>query len=390
MNESKCAICGSPIYGNNLYCQEHQATSRYTVSEILAIPEIKRLARKKRPVDAAKLLPIDKNILLWTQTNLTGMVLDVTTSDMNSWTHIPKMNGYVLETNYGKALLENVGPLDNLRKILDMLGPEGLQYTLATLAHIEDHIRRKYGTPPESRNELTPIKIVVSDLLRTMGRQPSGNTFHRDQQLKPRRFLKAQSMVEYVDIKPTQKNKTVVQIGPLINMLGTEFETCLPFEDITDAGEVVSITVLPGEAVYEHMRKGIRWCHPQLVKYHPSRQKYEIAIGFYLGQLSVNRRNKPEQEYVALGSIERGSGVDCFDKNISRRLIRIEETLNRLAEDGIIPGVQTPGGKYKAITVENNNLTDPIEKIRTKKVKVVHAEVLANGYQPMLNTSNQP
>lgn len=345
--------------------------------------ELPQPPRRLRPTDAAKLLPLDKNLQLWTQTHLTSMVLDVTTSKAEDWLHIPKMNGYALDTQHGTALLENIGTMDNLRRILDMLGPEGLQYTLATLAHIGDVTQRKYGSLPESITGINPIKIVVTDLLRTMGRKPDGNTFSREQQLRPRHFLKAQSMVDYADIQPTKSGRSKLGIGPLIHVLNTELETTLPFDDMPDPGEVVSIIVMPGEAVFQLMRKGIRWCHPQLLRYHPLKRKYEIAIGFYVQQLAVNRRNKPGQEYVAIGSIDRGSGVESQDRNVSRRLMRIEEALNRLAEDGVIPGAPTPGGSHKAIFLDETTIADPIERARARKVKVVDSEALPNGYVPL-------
>ena len=348
--------------------------------------------RRTRPEDAANILPLEKSIRLWTQTHLTGLVLDVTTSTPDAWKHIPKMNGYALETAHGKALIENIGTWENLRKILDMLGPEGLQYTLASLAHIEDVTRRKFGGLPDAITGVTPVRIACTDLLRSMGRKPDGNTYSREQQLRPRRFLKAQSMVEYLDIEPTKNGRTKMRIGPLINILNTEVEATLPFEDIPDDGEVVSVLVMPGEAVYQLMRKGIRWCHPQLLKY-DSKLKYEIAIGFYLGQLATNRRNKLDQEYVAIGSIERGSGVESYDKaNVRRRLSRIIDALNRLAQDGVIPGQLDSAGKITAIfqTPQSSQKLDAVESKRAMKVKVVHPDALPNGYIPLPCTANQP
>lgn len=371
-------------------------TPERTLTDLLrgmsASDEIKP-ARRIRPIGAAKLQPLDKNLQLWTNTNLTKMVLDVTTSPAESWKPFEKRNGFTLETDSGMAILENVGTFDNLKKILDMLGPEGLQYTLATLGHIEDLIKRTYGKPPESRDDLKPIRIVVNDLLRSMDKKPDGNTFSRTQQLRPRHFLKAQNLVEYADIKSTTSGKARIPIGPLINYLDAELETRLPFDDIPNDGEVLSITVLPGRAVYEHIRKGVRWCHPQLLKYE-SGLKYEITIGLYMQQLALTRRNKQDQEYVAIGSIERGSGVVSFGKSSPRRRVdRIIKALNRLAQDGVIPGETDPTTKeVKAIFQQADNAMqyDAIESKRAMKVKVIDQYALPNGYEPLPCTPNQP
>lgn len=353
-----------------------------------------KTTRRTCPSDAVKLQPFNENLPLWNQHNLSKLVLGVATSNPNTWTHVPKKNGFLLKKeDSGIAILENIGAFDNLKKILKLLGPEGLQYTLAILAHIEETIRRTYSNPPESITGINPMRIVVSDLLRTMGKKPDGNTFKREKQFRTRNFLKAQSMVEYFDIKPTKTGKPTMRIGPLITINSTEIESNLPFEDIPESGEVVSIIVTPGPVVYELMRKGIRWCHPRLLEYHPNNQKYEIAMGFYIRQLAANKRGKQDQDYVTIRAIERGSGVGSFDSNPRRRMAKIVRALNRLAEDGLIPGEYNAKiDKYQAVLTQskNNSRLDSVESTRETMARVVAKESLPNGYTPLLCTTNPP
>jgi hypothetical protein len=213
-----------------------------------------------------------------------------------------------------------------------------------------------------------------------MDKASTGNTYSRAQQTKPREFLIAQSLVHYVDIKPTSAGNARLNVGPVINILDTEIETPLPFDDIPKTGEVVSIAVLPGKAAYDLIRKGISWCHPKLCQYHPHNQKYAIQIGFYLQQLALIRRNKEGQKWVSFGQIERGSGVNKYDeKNVSRRLHHIEEALDQLAKDSIIPAQKDPKtGQSRAIIEAGPRKLKPntLEGMRDRKVRIATDEAL--------------
>lgn len=345
--------------------------------ELLQTQQGKSLQRK-RPADAVKLLPVLQDLHLPTQKNLTGIMQYVTTSKPDDWE--PHMNAYILKTPYGKALMENIGTIEQLGRILDKLGPEGFQFTLATLHHIAGVLQRKHGGNLPEWDKLNPIRIICTDLLRTMGKAPTGNTYSRTQQMKPREFLIAQSLVHYVDIKPTNERNAKLNVGPVINILDTEIETPLPLDDIPNTGEVISIAILPGKAAYDLIRKGISWCSPKLLHYHPHNQKYAIQIGFYLEQLSLVRRNKAGQEWVSLGTIERGSGVNKYDeKNVSRRLDHIKEALDQLAKDSIIPAQKDPKtGQSRAILKEGTQKLKPntLEGKRDRQVKIATDKAL--------------
>jgi hypothetical protein len=296
------------------------------------------LGKSRRPVDLFKGQPIERPIKMWVESHFTGTVLAAHTQPVEQWHYVQSISGFSLETKHGKAIIRNVGTVDALRNILDKLGPEALQYELAALCQIEEKERKKHGNLPEY-NELTPTKISASDLLRAMGRKPDGGTFWRETQMRPWRSLVAASAIKYLDIVPTHKGKAKLRIGSVLNILNEELEATLPFDDIEPKeDEVISLIVMPGQAAWDMIRSGLAWCHPKLLKYHPIRHKYEIAIGFYLLQLQAVRRNKEGQDYVSLGTVERESGVEKFDGLDRRRLPRVEKALQKLAADGIIGG----------------------------------------------------
>lgn len=295
--------------------------------------------RRQRPADLATLLPIDRPIRLWTQTHFTSLLLDVHGSTAQDWTYHAGLEGYYLQTAHGRALVEGTKTLEALQAILDTLGAEALQCELAALCHIEEQERRKHGKLPKF-DDITPITVGASQLLKSMGREPDGNTFSRRQQLKARKYLKAAARIEYMDITPTEKGKRKLQVGPVVSVVGTSTDIALPFDDLPPADEIISLKILPGETAWEMIRSGVSWCHPQLLKYHPEREKYEIAIGFYLLQIQANRRNKLGQDYISISSIDAGSGVNRFDTRDRRRLPRIEKALHKLAADGVIGGIE--------------------------------------------------
>lgn len=357
--------------------------------------------RRQRPADLANLLPISHPIRLWTQSHLTGIMLDVHASkDPSEWTYHDGINGFYLETRHGRAIIHNVQNANALKMILDKLGPEALQYEIAALCQIEEKERRKHGELPSFEN-VTPTKLGVSDLLRSMGKRPDGNTFSREQQMKPRNYIQTASMINYFDIKPTYKGSVKMNVGPMLVVLNTGVEKKLPFEGIPSGDEVISITVMPGEMAWKMIKDGLSWCHPKLLEYHPNRNKYEIAIGFYLLQLQVNRRKKDAQEYVSLGTIERESGACKWDSdNEYRRMQRIEKALHRLVSDKVIGGVDGKAvietdSKEKGSAAKGARLK-VADELRSQRLKLLPGEAIPALQKREMpkpkknNTSKQP
>lgn len=349
--------------------------------------------RRLRPPDAIKLQPLLDNLSLTTQSHLINTVKDTLTAGPSAWERkkTGRFDGYTLRTKNGTALLEGITDFPSLKKFVELLGVECLQTTLATAEILKTHIRRTYPTLPQTVTDIKPILVTVSDLLRAMGKRPRGNSYSTDQQLRARRHLKAQSWIDYADVKPTKAGKAKLGYGPFVNVVKTEIEPQLPYDDLPDPREVVSIIVLPGDAILQSLKINTPWLHPKLLQYDPKKRTPEILIGLYVCTLQLNRRNKQGQEYVAIGSIEREIGLP--DKNPRRLMTRIHNALDRLAADGLIPGeTDTSTGNvtaiYEAPKAQARKL-DSLEAARAKRVKILHNAELPNGYKP-LPTSTQP
>lgn len=323
-----------------------------SISELMAFIESepdKPKKRRKRPPELAQILPIDGRVTWPAQTHLSGMMLDVASSKADSWKYHSIIDGFALETKHGKALVTNT-PFEVLNKLLD-LGPAVLQYTVAALHHITTTQKRKHGNSLPAWEELTPTRLGCSELLRSMGKNPGKYSgFTRKEQWKAGQMLDAADRLQYMDIKPTHDSQGKINYGPLVNVLNTEMALTLPFDDGPDRGEVLAVDVMPGKAIWEDICKhGLNWFHPQLLRYDAKDEKFEILIGFYLGQQQINKRNKPNQNYISLETIERESGIVGCDSNPRRRTLRIEKALNRLARDGVIPARAHENGQLEAM-----------------------------------------
>lgn len=325
--------------------------------------------RRSSSKGLAKLQPITQPVTFTTQTHLTGMMLDAASSKTSDWIYHSSIESYALKTKHGMAIIKvSENAFDELKWVLERFGPAGLQFTVAALHHITDAQKSKHGCIPKWE-DVTPTRLGCSDLLRSMGKYTGKYSgFTREQQLKASLVLCAADRFKWVDIKPTHDGKARVDYGPLVNVLNTELLLKLPFDDLPDkTDEVLSVDVMPGKAVWEDIRKhGLGWFHPMLLKYDAKDEKFEIMIGFYIGQQMINKRNKANQNYLSLETIERESGVISFDSNERRRLPRIEKALNRLARDGVIPGRTNGEGAVVA-------MIDNPDAGKTKKLKAADA-----------------
>jgi hypothetical protein len=79
----------------------------------------------------------------------------------------------------------------------------------------------------------------------------------------------------------------------------------------------------------------------KLLTYHPVRQKYQVLLGFCLGYYDrVNRKNPQEVRRIGLPALLNLAAVDIPQKRIAEFFSSLEEALEDLSRDGVIPGLR--------------------------------------------------
>lgn len=263
-------------------------------------------------------------------------------SELASWQYTDHIGSYFLETPNGRTIADHISTVEDLQRLLSLVGAEGLQYACAALIGYTAAQKAKHGRLPDYK-DCTPVTIHAAELLRAMGRKPRGKHggYSREEQMNARRYLKAASVFNFVNISPTSKGKARMTVGPLFMVTGTEAEISLPLEgmDVYGDDDVISFTIIPGPGFWNLLCEGVHWLTPQLLQYHPIRDKYAIAVGFYLSNMMMIRRNKEQDgDSISLGTIEREAKIDTFDKRPTVRMEKLEEALHKLVRDGVIGG----------------------------------------------------
>lgn len=373
---------------------EHTATEVYK-AHVLVTP-YKDSAPEKKPKrydGIERIQPSNTKYHMPSHNNLSNLMLDTAVSIPKMWERADDISGYYLTTENGTVQLRNVPNDDMLTAIINKFGPTGLRVSLALLALMGDTIRRKYKTMP-AYTELTPMTYLITDLLRAIKKTPKGNSFSRNQQMELRDYIMAQSKIDYASITPTTKGHAKLSLGPIINILSTDVELSLPYDDLYIENQLISVMLLPGKHIYEqHMTGGVPWFHQKLLTYN-ERQDYEMLIGYYINQMQKNRRNKLGQDWISIGSIEQGSRIYTLrQSNELHRLKRAIQALDRLASDGLIPGeADTSPGKIKALykldTVGKK--MSAAGSIRATQVRICYPETLPNGYTPLMKEEQSP
>lgn len=359
-------------------------------------PEPKEKAR--RPKDALAIRQITGPIRWPTDTHLTSLALEVALSEPKPevWPYKPELYGYAYQSEHGMAVIENVNE-EAMQRIVTLFGPQGLQVTFGVLQHIEEAVMRKHGTlvPWE---ELAPgYRIVCTDVLRSLNVPAEGNGYRMDKQAGVRHILKAVAAVQFMDIQPTSSKRKKYTVGPLLNVLHSELETSLPFDEdeVPPKHELLSVLVQPGKAAWELRRKGIPWCHHSLLTYNAKRQGPEIVLTAYAGQLAVNSRNSEQHDgFRRLDTLLKHSGIKD-SKKPSRAADRLERALESMAARGAIPAEQDARtGNYRPIYIQpaaDMTDADPTAARLACSVKLFDfSKAYGNGYEPLPGTSKTP
>jgi hypothetical protein len=79
----------------------------------------------------------------------------------------------------------------------------------------------------------------------------------------------------------------------------------------------------------------------KLLTYHPVRQKYQILLGFCLAYYDrVNRKYNQTERRLRLPALLSLASLEVPDKRIAEFFSTIEDALEDLSRDGVIPGLK--------------------------------------------------
>lgn len=198
------------------------------------------------------------------------------------------------------------------------------------------------------------MDACASDLLRYQRRRetPRGGYHAEDVQAKGRDVyllsrisIPRASVLSYAS---GRREMSALSLGRLLSVEALDVR-----QDATETGGALSAVQFRyhlGREVYEW----VGGSQPQyarlsgaILTYHPIRQKYQILLGFCLAYYDrVNRKNRQEERRIRLPALFNLAAVEVPAKRISEFLETIEQALEDLARDGVIPGLrlQKPAG----------------------------------------------
>ena len=193
----------------------------------------------------------------------------------------------------------------------------------------------------------TYLTVHASDLLRFQGRKetPRGG-YHSEDLLGKGRdvyFLSRISVPRSEVAQYDRGRKTIktISIGRLLSLESLDLEQT---EERGNVHSIVRFRYHLGREVYDWVCGD----HPQyapisgkLLTYHPIRQKYQILLGFCLAYYDrVNRKNKESVRTISLPALLNLAAIPIPNKRPAEFLTTIEDALNDLARDGVIPEIR--------------------------------------------------
>jgi hypothetical protein len=214
-------------------------------------------------------------------------------------------------------------------------------------------MERNPDTSPE-----TYLTASASDLLRYQHRKetPRGG-YHSDDILAKGRdiYLLSRISIPVASVQTFDGGKRearTLALGRLLSLESLEFTQVGPAKGVEEGTEVARGGY--GSIVqfrYHLGREVFKWVggeQPQyallpgkLLTYHPVRQKYQILLGFCLAYYDrVNRKNRQEVRRLRLPALLNLAAIEVPDRRISEFLSSIEEALEDLSRDGVIPGLK--------------------------------------------------
>jgi hypothetical protein len=209
-------------------------------------------------------------------------------------------------------------------------------------------MERNPSTPHESY-----MTAYASDLLRYQNRKETRRGgYHGDDILAKGRDIYLLSRISVPTASVTtyeggRREARTLSLGRLLSLESLEVAQ----ETVKDAGDKPTLGTSIVRFRYHLGREVYSWVggnSPQyarlsgkLLTYHPVRQKYQILLGFCLGYYDrVNRKNPQEVRRIGLPALLNLAAIEVPQKRISEFFSSLEEAMEDLARDGVIPGLR--------------------------------------------------
>lgn len=196
----------------------------------------------------------------------------------------------------------------------------------------------------------TYMTVAASDVLRYQNRKetPKGG-YHGDDILAKGRDIYFLSRITIPDASVTtfdggRRETRTLSLGRLLSLESLEISQTRNTDGSGGGQSIVRFRYHLGREVFAWVRGDV----PQyarisgrLLTYHPVRQKYQILLGFCLAYYDrVNRKNRQTERRLSLPALLSLASLEVPGRRIAEFLTAIEEALNDLNRDGIIPGVR--------------------------------------------------
>jgi hypothetical protein len=222
-----------------------------------------------------------------------------------------------------------------------------------------------HQNPWPAASHETYVTAYASDLLRFQGRKetPRGGYHRRDLLAKARDvYLLSRISVprtEQVVYENGQRVVRTLRIGRLLSLESLDVSHSLGPPEIGDEGAaasdepraLVQFRYHLGREVYDWVcgdRPQYAQISRKLLAYHPVRQKYQILLGFCLAYYDrVNRKHRTSDvRRISLPALLNLAAIEVPEKRIAAFLTSIEDALDDLSRDGVLPGLrlQKPDG----------------------------------------------
>lgn len=191
--------------------------------------------------------------------------------------------------------------------------------------------RSELGDSPHE----TYLTVYASDLLRWQGKKatPRGGYHKEDLLAKGRDIWLLSRLRVPVERSATGPDGETVTVRTVERLISLE---SLDAVETSDAGtSLLRFRFHPGRAAGALDPSDMATAGGALLSYHPVRQKYQILLGFCLA-----RRRRETSGNMPLVDLLADASVPIPDTRIAAFLSTIEDALNELARDGVVPGLR--------------------------------------------------
>jgi len=191
--------------------------------------------------------------------------------------------------------------------------------------------RSELGDSPHE----TYLTVYASDLLRWQGKKatPRGGYHKEDLLAKGRDIWLLSRLRVPVERSVQSTDGSTVTVRSVERLISLE---SLDAVETSDSGtSLLRFRFHPGRAAGALDANDMATAGGALLSYHPVRQKYQILLGFCLA-----RRRRQTSGTMPLVDLLADASVPIPDTRIAAFLTTIEDALNELSRDGVVPGLR--------------------------------------------------